>query len=309
VRVHVHSVSLLLDYPCSSNVRQWSHIDGEQNYFQGSVLCGNDISVTMEFPILSPHIQETKDLELLWSFFPKDTCVFSEIGKSEYCTELLKKYGCLFNHDAEHPNNPVSLQKKEAKTLVTTKKDTTMKNKNSIYPAGTILRMPGNTIHAGPPSDKNNCRALFFYAASHQSCLNQYDPETQWNQVTLCCAILIDIWTKIKPLERALFLEYIRRVQSNPKVAPSDTCMFVNNYTLRLFIRICLFLQSPRSSHSSFKVKYIHFLYELCHNEDISVARQLISRQMIVNLDITLLERIFICDEKNSAKEYFQFYN
>jgi hypothetical protein len=72
----VHSVFLLLDYPCSSNVRQRSHIDGEQNYFQGLDLCGNGISVTMEFPILSPHVQEAKDLEQLWSFPPRIT-VFS----------------------------------------------------------------------------------------------------------------------------------------------------------------------------------------------------------------------------------------
>jgi hypothetical protein len=74
----------------------------------------------------------------------------------------------------------------------------------------------------------------FFYAASPPGS-PQYDPTTQWNQVTLTCTILGCIWHEISTFERACILEYKRKIQINPNVAPSDTSIFVGNYTLRLF--------------------------------------------------------------------------
>jgi hypothetical protein len=44
---NIHSVSLLVDFPGCSQVHQWSHIDGEETFFQGSVLCGNGTTVAM----------------------------------------------------------------------------------------------------------------------------------------------------------------------------------------------------------------------------------------------------------------------
>jgi hypothetical protein len=64
----IHSVSLLLDYPGSSEVRQWSHIDGEENCYQGSVLCGNGITVTMEFSRFNPTCSTVDDLKQIWVF-------------------------------------------------------------------------------------------------------------------------------------------------------------------------------------------------------------------------------------------------
>jgi hypothetical protein len=72
----------------------------------------------------------------------------------------LEKYGTLFNHDSQHPINPLPAQKKEV--VEQSKSNVHMKNWRSIYPAGTVLRMKGNTIHAGPPSDKKHCRGIFF---------------------------------------------------------------------------------------------------------------------------------------------------
>jgi hypothetical protein len=73
-------------------------------------------------------------------FPPKDNCVFSEIAKSEYGTELLKKYACLFNHNAEHPNSPVCLQKKIKYTSNSKERHNHEIYKNPIYPVGTIFR-------------------------------------------------------------------------------------------------------------------------------------------------------------------------
>jgi hypothetical protein len=102
--------------------------------------------------------------------------------------------------------------------------------------------MPGNAIHAGPESDAHLCRTIFFFAAS-PPCAPQYDPTTQWNQVTLTAAILEAIWDEIIPLERGYILDYICRIQSNSKIAPSDTSLFIGNYTLHLFVRVVLFVK------------------------------------------------------------------
>jgi hypothetical protein len=157
----IHSVSLLLDYPGNSTERQWSHIDGEENCFQGSVLCGNGTVLTIEFPLLSPHCSNVEDLCQIWEFLPKESVTFRAISESIDCQDLLRKYGNLLNHDAKNPNNPPSTQKvlvhKKFK-----KKDKRRMQWNSIYPAGTIIQMKGNTIHAGPASDQKNCRAIFF---------------------------------------------------------------------------------------------------------------------------------------------------
>jgi hypothetical protein len=174
----------------------------------------------------------------------------------------LKKYGNLLNHDAKHPNNPLSIQKKQVQEM----------KLNSIYRSGTIFQMKGNTIHAGPPSDRRNCRVIFFYAASPTPITSLYEPDNQWNQVTLVSAFHVDIWRHIPSIERAVILEYIQCIQSDETIAPSDTCLFVMNFTLRLFIRISLFLPSPHASNIAFQWKYVNFLHQLCNKDDISPA-------------------------------------
>jgi hypothetical protein len=74
----------------------------------------------------------------------------------------------------------------------------------------------------------------FFYAASPPGS-PQYDPTTQWNQVTLTCTILGCIWHEISTFERACILEYTRKIQINP----------TNKYPKR-------------------QQKYIHFLQQVC---------------------------------------------
>jgi hypothetical protein len=302
----IHSISFILDYPGTSEVRQWSHIDGEATMFQGSVLCGNGTPITMEFPVLKPHVKGVEDLKAVWKqFLPENSVFYTETNQSDYSLYLLEKYGCLLNHDAKHPKNPVSAQKKEAREQA--KKNINMKNWNSIYPAGTIIRMKGNTIHAGPASDKKLCRAIFFYAASPTSGNLLYDPENQWNQATLCCTILLEVWESIPQLERALILEYIQTIQSDDKIAPSDTSLFVTNYTLRLFIRICLFLHFPNKGGSVIQMKFQEFISKLSQIPDINPKKQFITAEMINDLDPSLLSTIFKIDEPGSSKDLFLF--
>jgi hypothetical protein len=167
--------------------------------------------------------------------------------------------------------------------------------------------MKGNTIHAGPPSDKRNCRVIFFYAASPTPITSLYEPDNQWNQVTLVSAILVDIWRHIPPIEWAVILEYIQCIQSGETIAPSDTCLFVTNFTLRLFIRISLFLPSPHASNIAFQWKYVNFLHQLCNKDDISPAHQVITKKMVRELDPKLLDKMFKFDEKDTSYAYFLF--
>jgi hypothetical protein len=118
----IHSVSLLLDYPGSSEVRQWSHIDGEENCYQGSVLCGNGITVTMEFPLLDPTCSTINHLQKIWNFLPEQSSTILAMEKSSHCQELLRKYGTLLNHNAKNPNNPPHLQKNKSTNCLVSKK-------------------------------------------------------------------------------------------------------------------------------------------------------------------------------------------
>jgi hypothetical protein len=111
----------------------------------------------MEFPVLSPIVRTVNDLQQVWTFFPKNSPIFVELEKNQTCITLLKKYGTLLNHLPDSPLNPESQQKRMAKHLSL---DNTAGN--SMYKAGTVLRMPGNTIHAGPRSHPTKCRGIFF---------------------------------------------------------------------------------------------------------------------------------------------------
>jgi hypothetical protein len=97
-----------------------------------------------------------------------------------------------------------------------------------------------------------------------------------------------------------MILEYILCIQSDEDMAPSDTCLFVTNFTLRLFIRIALWLPTPHISSWLFQRKYISFLHQLSHVADISPAKQFISKNMVKELDPSLLGKMFQHDEKNS---------
>jgi hypothetical protein len=243
----IHSISFILDYPSENRVRQWSHIDGEATMYQGSVLCGNGTPITMEFPFLNPPVKNDKDLKQAWKFLPENSIFYNVLCKNDYCLQLLEMYGTLFHHHANKPKNPVSAQKKGAAMLQSNKTGYT-KNWDSAFPAGTIIRMKGNTIHAGPSCSRHQCRAIFFYAASPIQSHVRYDPDNQWNQVTLASAILLEVWSLVPVSERVMILEYIRSIQCNPKIAPSDTSLFVTNFTLRLFIRISVFLKCPKKN-------------------------------------------------------------
>jgi hypothetical protein len=153
----IHAISFIFDYPNSSPVRQWSHIDGSKGMFQGTISCGDGSSVTLEFPCLDTKITMATELQKVWTFLPTENNVISAICKDPFCTHLLEHYGTLLNHAANAPLNPISYQNMLAKQCPNVRV-----TNNSPISAGTIFRMPGNTIHAGPESDKHNGRAIFF---------------------------------------------------------------------------------------------------------------------------------------------------
>jgi hypothetical protein len=53
-------------------------------------------------------------------------------------------------------------------------------------------------------------------------------------------------------------LDYIRRIQSNSKIAPSDRGVFIENYTLRLFVRVILFVKQISKAYPTRQARYIN---------------------------------------------------
>jgi hypothetical protein len=250
----------------------------------------------MEFATASPKVQSVNELKHVWNFSPENSNVFLQIENNS--VNLLKKYGTLLNHIADRPMNGIKTQMQQARRSTCTD--------YSPYTAGTIIRMPGNTIHAGPPSDKDHCRAIFFYAATPKKAPT-YNSSVQFNQVTLTASILIAIWKDIQPLERAILLEYMRRIQSNHLIEPSDTSLFISNYTLCLFVRISLFLKHVGSRYRTRQTRYIQFLKELCQCQDINKRRQFITMHMIDKLDQSLIPKIFQYDGDEPPSQIFLF--
>jgi hypothetical protein len=147
----IHALSFLLHFPKASSVRQWSHVDGTQSMWQGSVMCGDGFASTLEFSVLHPRVFDANTLQLAWPVQPSDCNVFEKMSVNQNCKHWLKTYGHLLNHDSETPLNSLPIQKMAAQ-----------KNWDSNFLAGTVLRMPGDTIHAGPPSCLSRCRGIFF---------------------------------------------------------------------------------------------------------------------------------------------------
>jgi hypothetical protein len=132
---NIHAISFILDYPNSNEVRQWSHIDGFSNTFQGSLSCGNGTSVTMEFPVLQPKISTITDLKKVWTFLPERNNIFSAISQNNACIDMLNQHGKLLNHDPETPLNPISYKRALARFCEN------FRGRNSPFPAGTIFQM------------------------------------------------------------------------------------------------------------------------------------------------------------------------
>jgi hypothetical protein len=147
----IHALSFLLHFPKASLVRQWSHVDGTQSMWQGSVMCGDGFASTLEFSVLHPRVFDANTLQLAWPVQPSGCNVFEKMSVNQNCKHWLETYGHLLNHDSETPLNSLPIQKMAAK-----------KNWDSNFLAGTVLRMPGDTIHAGPPSCLSRCRGIFF---------------------------------------------------------------------------------------------------------------------------------------------------
>jgi hypothetical protein len=231
----IHSLSLLLHFPGASDARQWSHIDGTREMWQGSVMCGDGFASTFEFAVQEPIVSTVAPLQKLWSDAPIGYNVFEKMAKNKNCIFWLEKYGQLLNHKSIEPLNSLQVQKINAP-----------EGWESCYLAGTVLRMPGDTIHAGPPSPSYRCRAVFFFSASGIDG-PKYDRHTQWNELTLTLQLLTDLWSQLSQLEKVYLLRKVGKIQANPDKAPSDCSMFLSNMTLRLFVRISIYYKLPRS--------------------------------------------------------------
>jgi hypothetical protein len=107
-------------------------------------------------------------------------------------------------------------------------------------------------------------------------------------------------------MERGRILEYIRYIQCNPVIAPTDTSYFIGNYTLRLYVRVVLHVKDFTKNLYEYQERYIQFLRQLCSIPDIKDERQFITKEMINELDTNLLSVVFKHDGKGSSKELFK---
>jgi hypothetical protein len=255
-------------------------------------MCGDGFASTLEFSVLHPRVSDAKSLQVTWPVQPSGCNVFEKMSLNQNCKYWLENYGQLLNHNSETPLNSLSIQKKAAP-----------KCWDSNLLAGTVLRMPGDTIHAGPPSSLSRCRGIFFFSVSEING-ERYDPSTQWNELTLTIMLLEELWHDLTLQERLYFLKIARDIQANPNKAPSDSCIFITNMTLRLFIRISIYYESPKHEEN-----FNMFLQKIAAKPHLPTNKQLITKSMLKSLDPDLLPRIFESDGDISPFTLFRFKN
>lgn len=92
--------------------------------------------------------------------------------------------------------------------LCTLQKDNIPKiaNQPQSLKSGTVICLPGSTIHAGPLH--GDFRAVMFFTA-HPRTLEPYNPGTQWYDGLLLCELMITLWKKLRTDARMTFLNKI----------------------------------------------------------------------------------------------------
>jgi hypothetical protein len=85
----IHAVSFLLHFPGASAERQWSHVDGTREIWQGSIMCGEGHASTLEFSVLEPRVSNTESLRKVWPTQHNDCDVFSKIEAHSTCQDLI----------------------------------------------------------------------------------------------------------------------------------------------------------------------------------------------------------------------------
>jgi hypothetical protein len=254
-------------------------------------MCGEGHASTLEFSVLEQRVSNTESLRKVWPTQHNDCDVFSKIEAHSTCQDLLEKYGHILNHDSSNPLNSLAVQAKGAPN-----------GYESNYVAGTVFRMTGDTVHAGPPSCRTRCRGVIFFAASEVDG-PKYDRHVQWNELTLTVMLLEQMWSQLTQNERMYLLNIIGQINSNPDKGPSDCCAFLPNVTLRLYA----FISRRYTKSCETDEKFQSFLQTIACKPKLHETKQLITKRMIQNLDDNLMQEIKCMEKENciSAKEFF----
>jgi hypothetical protein len=146
----IHAVSFLLHFPGVSKECQWSHVDGTRKMLQGSIMCGDGHATTLEFSELEPRVSNAEVLSKVWPSQPEGCDVFSKMASNTNCKDLIETYDHVLHDESSKPLNPIAIQAQDAP-----------KGCESNFMDGTVIRMNGDTIHAGPPSCPTRCRGFF----------------------------------------------------------------------------------------------------------------------------------------------------
>lgn len=221
----IHSVSFLLTIPTQDSLtnqvsRQWTHVDAGPRMSQGILVIQHNTAPTL---VYEPGFPITNNIQALmehWiEYFPLDNELWKALYRSQECIDLIGQYGHLLNHTPSEPNNPNLL--------------------DADLNPGTVIHFPGNTIHAGPGlKDGETSRAVIFFAASPNEVETEYDPDSQYNELTLLCSICICVWSEITRRDRMMLLYLMNQVIRNKSSSPSDCCQHVCNATLSLFVHM-----------------------------------------------------------------------
>jgi hypothetical protein len=127
-------------------------------------------------------------LREVWPKQPKGCDIFSKIAANTTCSKLLEDYGHILHHNSM-PLNSLAIQANDAS-----------EGFQSNYLAGTVMRMPGDTIHAGPPRCHSRYRGVFFFTSSEVDG-PKYDGHSQWNELSLSVFLLEVLWREFTPNE------------------------------------------------------------------------------------------------------------
>jgi hypothetical protein len=75
----IHAMLFLLHFPSASAERQWSHVDGTREMWQGSIMCGDGHASTLEFSVLEQRVSNAELLKKVWPTQHDDFDVFLKL--------------------------------------------------------------------------------------------------------------------------------------------------------------------------------------------------------------------------------------
>ena len=157
------------------------HIDLDTaNHYQFGVIMTGQVRATLEYTAVPPVLQTSALLSTIWDDMPAGLA--EKLKRNTTIQSSLNRFGCLLSDQKIAGNST---------------------DQELLFPAGTLISLPGMVPHGGPPA--RGFRAILFFTGAPQGSV-RHDVDLQTTRTTLVGDMLLHSWLSLNVAERKFLL-------------------------------------------------------------------------------------------------------